>query len=222
MNATNENNITCYFFDEFLPYRAMFEAHCPPPMKVSRGTALCRQGITKDWMYYLCDGCMRVYTCNSEGKERIVAFLKHDTLFGLDCFEKNSLSLISIEAITDCTVMPFQRSMLEQFIRENADFAVDLTHYYCKVLRQLCFDAKNQSINSILVRTANFLLSNWDDHSNRRIPLSQQAIADAVGCSRSSIARALKQLREMGAISSQGVGLMMLDHTLLEKVASLS
>lgn len=45
---------------------------------------------------------------------------------------------------------------MEALIRENPDFAVDLTRYYCKVMRQLCFDAENQSISSILIRLSSF------------------------------------------------------------------
>ena len=221
VSLNHEEKTSYYFSGEFLAYRSMFEACCPPPMKVEKGTVICRQGISRDWMYFLCDGTMQVYTSNCEGKERIVAFLKSNTLMGLDCFEKNAVSLTSIVAITDCLVMPFQRNTLERFITENSAFAVTLVHYYSKIMRQLCFDAKNQSVNNILVRSANFLLNNWDDESNARIPLTQQSIADAVGCSRSSVARALKQLRQMGAISTQGVGLVMLDHTILEEIASL-
>lgn len=205
------SNVSYYFGGEFRIYRPLFDAHCPTPMKCLKGMSICKPGQSKGWMYYLCSGLLKVYTNNFEGSERTVAFLTDDTLFAMDCFVLGQVSLTTIECMTDSWIMPFQSSVLEEIIRENADFAVDFARYYCKLLRQLCFDAENQSINNVLVRTVNFLLANWDDRDNSRVTLSQQEIATAVSCSRSSISRVCQLMRKEGAIISEGIGFRIVD-----------
>ena len=90
-------------------------------------------------------------------------------------------------------------------VREDPSFAATLARYYCKVMRQLCFDAANQSINSVFLRLGNFLLTNWDGGDNL-VRLSQQELAYAVNCSRASISRACRVLKKEGIISMEGVG----------------
>ena len=149
------SDVSYYFGGEFRIYRHLFDARCPTPMKCLKGMIILRPGQTKGWMYYLCSGLLKVYMNNCEGNERSVAFITNDTLFGMDCFIPGQVSLTTIECMTDSWVMPFQSSVLEEIIRENADFAIDFARYYCKMLRQLCFDAENQSINNVLVRMVN-------------------------------------------------------------------
>lgn len=219
MHTKDEKPEISYFFSgEFREYRSLFAAHCPPPMKMDKGMRICRHGETKGWMYYLCQGQAKVYVNNYQGNERMVAILGEDSIVGLDCFLSEKTSLMNIECMTDCWLMPVQSSTVEEFIRENSDFAVTLTRYYCKVMRQLCFDAENQSISSILVRLSNFLKTTWDDPLDNRVSLTQQELAAAVNCSRASIARICKLLKEEGVIAPEGVGFRLLDLTKLDEI----
>lgn len=212
------SEIRYYFEGEMQPYRKLFENICPPPMKMNRGMPVCRQGETKNWMYYLCRGQLKVYACNYEGNERLVAILGEDSLAGLDCLMPGLPSLMTIECLTDCWLMPIQNTVLEALIRENPDFAAAVALYYCKVLRQLCFDAASQSISSVSVRLLSFLKANWGDQKEYRIHLSQQQLAAAIGCSRASIARICRFLKDEGAIATEGVGFRILDFNRLEQL----
>lgn len=199
------------FGGEFAKYRDLFAGLCPEPMKLNRGMAVCRQGITRDWMYYLCEGRMRVSACNAEGNERVLAFLEKDTLFGLDCFLPGELSMLSVEPIGRCEVVPLRREALEELLRKKPDLAVDLAGFYCKVLRQLCFDAELQSMNNIFSRIVNYLLASRDALGSDKLPLTQTEIAGAVNCSRSSVSRAMGRMKEAGVIEPEGIGLRILD-----------
>lgn len=216
------SDVSYYFGGEFRIYRHLFDARCPTPMKCLKGMIILRPGQTKGWMYYLCSGLLKVYMNNCEGNERSVAFITNDTLFGMDCFIPGQVSLTTIECMTDSWVMPFQSSVLEEIIRENADFAIDFARYYCKMLRQMCFDAENQSINNVLVRMVNFLLANWDDQDNSRVALSQQEIATAVSCSRSSVSRVCRLMKDEGAIVSEGVGFRIIDQNRMRNLLQRS
>ena len=86
-------------------------------------------------------------------------------------------------------------------------------------MRQLCFDAANQSINSVFPRLGNFLLTNWDGGDNR-VRLSQQELAYAVNSSRASISRACRLLKQEGIIATEGVGFRLLDRRACDGFAS--
>lgn len=207
MEPKDASHAIRYFFEgDFLPHRKAFQMRCPPAMRLDKGMQLCASGESKNWMYYLCKGKLRVYTGNSQGNERTVALLGPDSIAGLDCFLPEAPSLMTIACMTDCWLIPFQNSFLEELTRNDPEFAVTLTQYYCKVLRQLCYDTANQSIHSAFLRLANFLLLNWDGTGEAQVRLSQQELAYAVNCSRASISRACRVLKKEGIISMEGVG----------------
>lgn len=211
-----DSGISYFFSGEFYAYRSLFEEFCPPPMKIEKGMRICRHGHTKNWMYYLCKGSLKVYVENLTGNERIVALLGEDTIAGLDCFLPGTASLMTIESTSDCWLMPFLNTTLEAMMQKSPEFSIELVRYYCKVMRQLCFDATNQSVSSVFIRLANFLQVNWDDQDNNRVLLSQQDLAAAVNCSRTSIARVCKLMKEEGVISVEGIGFRILDFSNLE------
>ena len=96
-----------YLFNaDMAPYRELFLRRCPPPMLMPRGNRVCKKGVTKGWMYYLSQGLLKVYSSNSYGYDRVIAFLKDDNIFGLDCFDPDQPSVVTIECVTDSWVMP--------------------------------------------------------------------------------------------------------------------
>ena len=196
--------IRYFFAGDFQPYRKTFFDRCPPPMKMDRGMRVCTSGKSRGWMYYLCQGTLRVYAGNRQGNERMVALLGPDSIAGLDCLLPGQTSLMTIACVTDCWLLPFQNTLLETMAREDSEFALTLVRYYCKVMRQLCYDAASQSINSTFIRLANFLLINWDGED--QVHMSQQQLACAINCSRASVSRACRLLRDEGVITTEGVG----------------
>ena len=190
-------------------------------MLMPRGNQVCKKGVTKGWMYYLSQGLLKVYSSNSYGYDRVIAFLKDDNIFGLDCLDPDQPSVVTIECVTDSWVMPLQSEMLTGIMRESPDFACDLVAYYAKVMRQLCFDTENQSINDAKVRLVNFLYLYAESSGDDRIAMSQQDLAAAVNCSRSSIARICTQLKEAGLIRVHGRGLTVLDRERLKAFCRL-
>ncbi len=201
-----------YLFNaDMAPYRPLFLRHCPPPMLMPRGNRVCKKGVTKGWMYFLCQGLLKVYSSNSFGYDRVIAFLKDDNLFGLDCLDPGQTSIVTIECVTDSWVMPFQSGMLAAIMEEDPGFTRHLVAYYAKVMRQLCFDTENQSIHDARVRLVNFLYLYQQSSRSGRVDMSQQDLAAAVNCSRSSVCRICNQLKEEGIIQVQGRGLTILD-----------
>ncbi len=213
--------ITSYLYQkDFLPYYELFKKHCPPPLSMPRGSIICQKGLTSRWMYYLTEGMMKVYYDNYNGNERILAYLKKNSIFGLDCFDPDKTSIVTIECLTDVWIMPFSSTTIKVMMDENKNFGYDLVKYYCKVMRQLCFDAENQSIQDATTRLANFLFLHTDkDNDNfETIEMTQQDLASAVNCSRTTISRICSKFKDEGIIKIKGKGISIIDKVKLEKL----
>ncbi len=217
-------NICFVIEDELRKYRPMFEKMCPPPMMVKRGMDLCVQCHTSGWMYYLVEGIARVYVTNYDGNERVIDFMKKDTLLGMDCITPNSKSIVSISALTDIQVLPFSVSMLKEMMACNPDFAYDLVLYYGKILRQVTYNSACLGITNLKARLANFLLLFVDTLEYRKagkIVISQEDIAAAINLSRAQVAKMLGEFRREGIIQTGNRNLMILNLDGLKKYCQL-
>lgn len=214
----SSDTISYFLRGDFHSYQELFAAVCPPPMKMNKGMRLCSHGEISNWMYYICHGKLKIYSSNCEGNDRLVAILGDGCIAGLDLLLPGLPAQMTMECMTDCWLYAFQNTFLETLIRENPDFAVTLNRYYCKVVRQLCFDAANQSISNVFIRLSNFLMTNWNDTTHNKVELNQQELADAISCSRASISRICKILKDENVIKMDGIGFHILD---LSKLSEL-
>lgn len=219
MDSINSpNNISYFLHGDFHAYQHLFAEKCPPPMKMNKGMRLCTHGEATNWMYYICHGQIKVYSSNCEGNDRLVAVLEDGCLAGLDLLLPGLTAQMTMECLTDCWLFAFQNTLLESLIRDNPEFAVTLSRYYCKVVRQLCFDASNQSINNVFIRLSNFLMTNWNDTTHNRVEISQQELAYAINCSRASISRICKILKDENVIAMDGIGFHILNLSKLNEL----
>ena len=74
------------------------------------------------------------------------------------------------------------------------------------------------SLIHIFLRLANFLLANWDGAQGDQVRLSQQELAYAINCSRASVSRACRLLKQEGIIIPQGVGFRLADREKLDRL----
>ena len=198
-------NIQFVFEGHFSKYRSLFQDMCPPPMTIRKGCVLCSQCHTSGWMYYMLDGISKVYITTNDGNERIIDFMKKDTLIGMDCINAARRSVVSISSITDMQVLPFTPEMLRQMLLRNPELGFDLAVYYGEVLRQVAYTAGNMGIADLTGRLAAFLLlflDTPDYKKTRKIALTQEEIASFINVSRAQVAKMFGQLRKEGVIAT--------------------
>ncbi|NLN98622.1 MAG: Crp/Fnr family transcriptional regulator [Eubacteriaceae bacterium] len=196
-------HLSFVFENDLAKYRSMFEEYSSPPFKVQKNKDLCKQCVTSGWMYYLLDGMVKVYISNYDGSERIIDFIKGNTLIGMDCVRPGSKSVVSISCITDVHVLAFTTDILKKMLADNSEFAYDLVLYYGKVLRQVAYYSGILSISDLTTRLANFLFHFTDMPSyqqNNKITLTQAEMGAAINISRAQVAKILKQFREEGCL----------------------
>jgi CRP-like cAMP-binding protein len=202
----------------------MFSKNCPPPLSMPKRAIICKKGHTSGWMYYLLEGMVKVYTTNYNGYDRIIGYMEKHTIFGLDCVYNDELSIVNIESLTDIKVLPFTGDILRKMIIHNSAFAYDFILYYCQVIRQLAFDAENQSINDVSTRLANFLYTYMNSSiyaKKQKIDLSQESLASAINSSRVQVARVCCKFKEDGIIKTLGKGIEIIDAEKLGKLCHI-
>ncbi len=198
-------DIQFVFEGNFLKYRTLFLEMCPPPMTIRRGSVLCAQCHTSGWMYYMLDGISKVYITTNDGNERIIDFMKKDTLIGMDCINPKHRSVVSISSITDMQVLPFTPEMLKKMLLKNPELGFDLAVYYGEVLRQVAYTAGNMGIADLMGRLASFLLlflDTPDYKETQKIGLTQEEIASFINVSRAQVAKMFGKLRKEGIIAT--------------------
>lgn len=208
------NNISFILENELDKYLDMFESFCPPPLTVSKGNDLLKQCETSGWMYYLIDGIAKVYVTSSLGNERIIDLMKGGTLIGMDCINPDFRSVVSIHAVTDIHVLPFNNDILRKMIHKNADFAYDLVLYYGKVLRQVTYNSGVLGITDPLIRFANFLYLFIDTGSYKNaggVEMTQEEIAAAINISRAQVTKMCRKFRQEGIIQTGSRRITILD-----------
>lgn len=216
------SRISFVFEDEFTKYRPMFEKICPPAMTMKKGSDICVQCLTNSWMYYLIDGIAKVYIKNPDGNERVIDYMRHDTIIGIDCVPPGSKSVVSIYCLTDLYVLPFTTDLLKKMLALDPDFAYDLVLYYGKILRQVTYSSGNLGITNLTSRLANFLLMFLDTSEYKKtnsITITQDDIASAINLSRSQVTKMLAQFRSEGIIQTKSKHLVLTDINRLKKYA---
>lgn len=212
MIRTSNSNDTNYLYErDFEEYRELFSKYCPPPFFLAKDSFVYRKGFAGGWMYYLFDGQVRVFASNCDGSERSLAYLKKDNIIGIDCFDQRHTAVISAQCLTDILYTPFNQDTVQLIVAERPDFAFRMLGYYSKAIRHLCFDAENQSINNLETRMANFLYLYAHNNGSDIVDMSQQDLASAINCSRSSVSRICDKFRQEGIVCSNGKGLRILD-----------
>ncbi|HZV93395.1 MAG TPA: Crp/Fnr family transcriptional regulator, partial [Caldimonas sp.] len=90
------------------------------------------------------------------------------------------------------------------FLAEHPDFAVHLSHKYVRMVRTLTEQVKRLALQDVYGRMANVLVDLSDVVGTERVvreKLTQQDIADRIGCSREMVNRVLKDLTTGGYVS---------------------
>ncbi len=170
------------------------------------------------------DGIVKVYITNYDGSERIIDFMKSNTMIGMDCVTDSEKSVVSISCMTDISVLVFNTDVLKQMLAYSPEFAYDLVSYYSKVLRQVTYYSGSLGISDLTTRLANFLMFFTDmsgKQTSYKIEMSQKEIGAAINISRSQVAKILSVFRQKGCIQTANRSIIITDFDKLKTFSKL-
>jgi CRP-like cAMP-binding protein len=167
------------------------------------------QGNSSDALFYIQKGKVKLTVLAKNGKEATIGVLAEGDFFGEGCLSGRPLRLHSATAMTDCTVMRIdKKSMMEVIHRERAFSDMFVAYLLTRNIRYE-EDLVDQRFNSSEKRLARVLLLlarfGKDGKPEVAIPkISQEALADMVGTTRSRVNFFMNRFRKLGFVRYNG------------------
>jgi CRP/FNR family transcriptional regulator, cyclic AMP receptor protein len=178
------------------------------------------QGNSSDAVFYIRQGKVKLTVLSETGKEATIGILNEGDFFGEGCLTAQLLRLGSATAVTDCTVMQIEKkSMIEVLHRESAFSEMFVAYLLARNIRYE-EDLVDQLFNSSEKRLARvlLLLAHFGKEGKQEtvIPkMSQEALAEMVGTTRSRVSFFMNRFRKLGFIDYQAGDALQVHSSLL-------
>jgi CRP-like cAMP-binding protein len=163
------------------------------------------QGDPADSVFFLRKGKVKLAVISQQGKEAIIAILESGDFFGEGCLAGQPLRMASATAVTDCTLVRLEKSLMVQLLHEQLAISeMFITHLLSRNIRFEA-DLVDQLFNSSEKRLARILLllSHFGKESKAEpvVPrISQENLAEMVGTTRSRVSHFMNKFRKLGFI----------------------
>ncbi|MDD2277688.1 MAG: Crp/Fnr family transcriptional regulator [Bacteroidales bacterium] len=186
----------------------------------SKGETIIKQGVAPGQIPYLEKGMVKLTSTNNK-RTTTFKIIADNTFIGLMCaFVKKRFDFSAI-AIMPSTVRMIDRSLFEEAIRTNGEFAVHVVHEMSLTtnlivteLIQLNHKNADGAICTILFELATVFKSN-----TFQLPFNRIEFADTVGYSKESVINCLSSLQQQEIIKVSGKTIEIIDMNRLETIA---
>jgi CRP/FNR family cyclic AMP-dependent transcriptional regulator len=167
-------------------------------------------------------GLVRMFLTSAEGRQVTVRYVRSGAIVGAPTVIGGPVD-VSAQALTGTTLLMMSADTIRSVARVDPDLAWALAEEVTSRLRDVLDAFAGNAFGSVRQRVARHLLDLAADRQRGTAlvaPVSQQALADAVGSAREVVARTLHDLRGAGLVKSSTQGIVLLDPDRLEGVAT--
>jgi CRP-like cAMP-binding protein len=177
---------------------------------VAAGHVFYSQGDPADSIYYLESGRAKLIVVSKRGKEATVSlmvahdFIGEESLAGTE--GRHSASAV---AITPCTALKLARAEMIQMLHHEHEFSDMFLKFVLARAIRTQEDLIDQLFNSSEKRLARTLLlmAQFGDSGEPQTlipPVTQEALADMIGTTRSRVSKFMNRFRKLGYIAYNG------------------
>jgi CRP/FNR family cyclic AMP-dependent transcriptional regulator len=167
------------------------------------------QGEIADSIFYVQKGKIKLTVVSQQGKEATIAIMSEGEFFGEGCLVGQSIRMGAASAITDCTLLRLEKSVMQQALhREHAFSDMFVTYLVARNLRyqddliDQLFNSSEKRLARVLLLLAHF---GKDGAPEAVIPkISQETLAEMVGTTRSRVSYFMNRFRKLGFIHYNG------------------
>jgi CRP/FNR family cyclic AMP-dependent transcriptional regulator len=163
------------------------------------------QGDPADSIFYIQKGRVKLTVVSRQGKEAVIAVLGESDFFGEGCLASQPRRMASATSMSDSSIMRLKKENLIPVLHAEPAFAELFLHYMLSRNIRIEEDLVDQLFNSSEKRLARvlLLLANFGKEGKPEpvIPkLSQEALAEIVGTTRSRVSFLMNRFRKLGFI----------------------
>jgi len=140
---------------------------------------------------------------------KVIAILGDGFFFGEGCLAGQSLRMASATAISECTIVQVEKSVMTRVLHDEPEFsATFIAHLLARNIRieedlvDQLFNSSEKRLARILLLLANF---GKEGRPEEVIPnISQETLAEMIGTTRSRVSFFLNKFRKLGFIEYNG------------------
>ena len=171
--------------------------------RYQKRTVIIEKGEESSILYLLESGRAKVYVADDSGKEILLRELGPGDHFGELALLGGSPRTASVMSLTDCEVRLLTGAVFREFLAQQPEVALGLIRHLARQVADLTDTASDLALLSVYARITKVLVESAQDEDGRLItaPLTQQQIADRVGCSREMVSRIVGDLKTGGYVS---------------------
>jgi CRP/FNR family transcriptional regulator, cyclic AMP receptor protein len=174
------------------------------------GAVFFSQGSLGEFVFYLHSGRAKITAVSDKGKEATLTLLSPGDFFGQDSIaSEGSVRTATASGITQCSALRIESSEILRVMREESTFSA--LFMSCLLTRNMRIQADlvDHLFNSGEKRLARILLLMADfgkdgKQSTLLPPITQEALADMIGTTRSRVSFFMNRFRKMGFIEYNG------------------
>ncbi len=192
-------------------------------LEVSANRNIFRQGEQANAAYYLRQGSVKLAVTSEEGKEAIVGLVAAGELFGESCLGGQMVRPTTAIALTDCTLIRLEKSVLTSLLHQHCAFSELLImnvllrniRYEEDLVDQL-FNTSEQRLARNLLRLARFHKKSVKEPVVPKV--NQETLAQMVGTTRSRVSHFMNKFRQNGFVDYNSRGDLLVHQKLLTVV----
>jgi CRP/FNR family cyclic AMP-dependent transcriptional regulator len=157
-------------------------------------------------LYLLVSGAVKVFISDDAGKEIILRELGPGDHFGELALLGGSPRTASVMTLSDCEMRLLTGESFATLLGNRPELAFQLIRDLARRVTELTERVSDFALLNVYGRVAKVLMESVEKEDGREMtpPLTQQAIADRVGCSREMVSRILSDLKAGGYVSTEG------------------
>jgi CRP/FNR family transcriptional regulator, cyclic AMP receptor protein len=173
--------------------------------KFQPGQQIYAQGEPAGTVGYIRKGRVKATTFSNRGKEAIVGIFQKGQFFGETCLGMAAVRTSNIVALEECLITLITREALLSTFNCEPGFSTFFMSQLVSRNARLEEDLIDQLFNLSERRLARLLIvlasSDQEDRKPGEVNLSQEALADMVGTTRSRISTFMNKFRDQGLIN---------------------
>jgi CRP/FNR family cyclic AMP-dependent transcriptional regulator len=174
--------------------------------------AVFSQGDAANAVFFIESGKVKLTVVSKSGKEAVIAHLAESSFFGEGCLAGQPLRMATANVLKQSTIVRIEKGAMVGLLQREPEFAEQfLVHMLSRSIRMEA-DLIDHLFNSSEKRLARLLLlmANFGQDS-KPIPviakISQEALAEMIGTTRSRVSFFLNRFRELGFIDYNASGM---------------
>lgn len=161
-----------------------------------RHAIIINEGDDTNSVYFIASGSVKIFLSDDQGNEVVIANMGAGEYFGEMALEAGSRSA-SVMAMEPVRLAIVPLDDFRAFLRSHPDFIFSLLGKMIRRTRVLNRNLKSMALLDVygrLVQLLNDLAENRDGEQVIEAPLTQQEIANRIGCSREMVSKIMKDL----------------------------